>query len=73
LLHEAWHPTAETADEIHSAAGEAARIAREADVTELMLIHVNPLLIGDQELLSAARSEFAATRVARDLDVLELP
>jgi ribonuclease BN (tRNA processing enzyme) len=67
LLHEAWYPGASTDDEIHSAAGEAGRIAREAGVERLVLIHVNPLGGSDEELAAAARAEFPHVSVGEDL------
>ena len=72
LLHEAWHATAETDDEIHSSAGQAARIARQAGVGELVLIHLDPLLRSPEALEAAARSEFPSSRVGRDLESFEL-
>jgi ribonuclease BN (tRNA processing enzyme) len=67
LLHEAWYPQASTNDETHTASGEAGRIAREAGVRRLVLIHVNPLLRSDEELALAARAEFPDTSVGQDL------
>ena len=67
LCHEAWHAAPETADEVHTASGEAARIAREAGVGELVLIHVNPLLRSDDELLADAVSGFDRATVGADL------
>ena len=72
LLHEAWHAGAETDDEIHSAAGEAGRIAREAAVGRLVLVHVNPLLDSEETLSAAASLEFAESSVGNDLDSFEL-
>jgi ribonuclease BN (tRNA processing enzyme) len=71
LFHEAWHATASTDDEIHTAAGEAGRIASAAGVERLVLIHVNPLQSSDEELLGAARAEFAAAEVGEDLVPLQ--
>jgi ribonuclease BN (tRNA processing enzyme) len=67
LLHEAWYAEDSTDDETHSAAGEAARIARDAGVERLMLIHVNPLERSDEQLLAAARAEFPNAAVGEDL------
>jgi ribonuclease BN (tRNA processing enzyme) len=67
LLHEAWYAEAATDDETHSAAGEAGRIARQADVERLVLIHVNPLEDSDDELARAARVEFPNASVGHDL------
>jgi ribonuclease BN (tRNA processing enzyme) len=65
LYHEAWHAAAHTDDRTHTAAGEAGRLAREAAVGELVLIHVNPLL-GDDELLAPAVEEFEPAVVGED-------
>jgi ribonuclease BN (tRNA processing enzyme) len=72
LLHEAWHTGTHTDDGIHSAAGEAAVVAREAAVTELLLIHIDPLLDTEETLAADARLIFDKTRVAADLDSLAL-
>jgi ribonuclease BN (tRNA processing enzyme) len=66
LLHEAFHASDETDDPIHSAAGEAARIAAEAGVDRLVLVHVHPLVTDDDELLGFAREQFPASEVGRD-------
>lgn len=66
-LPDGWHAAPETADEVHTASGEAARIAREAGVGELVLIHVNPLLRSDDELLADAVSGFERATVGADL------
>jgi ribonuclease BN (tRNA processing enzyme) len=70
FLHEAWYAEAATSDETHSAAGEAGRLAREAGVSRLVLIHVNPLLRSDAELAGAARAEFPDVSVGQDLEPL---
>lgn len=67
LLHEAWHPTATTDDRTHSAAGEAGRVAAEAGVHDLILIHINPGLSDESELLGFATKEFPAATVGHDL------
>jgi ribonuclease BN (tRNA processing enzyme) len=67
LLHEAWYAEASTDDETHTAAGEAGRIARDAGVDRLVLIHVNPLQRSDDELAAAARAEFPEASVGQDL------
>lgn len=72
LLHEAWHVSAETADLTHTAAGEAGRIARDAAVGELVLIHVNPQRRQDEELVRFARAEFPDVSVGQDLAPLGL-
>jgi ribonuclease BN (tRNA processing enzyme) len=72
LFHEAWYAQASTDDETHTAAGEAGRIAQAAGVARLVLIHVSPLGISDDELVAPARAEFAATDVGQDLAPINL-
>lgn len=67
LLHEAWYAQASTDDATHTAAGEAGRIARDAGVDRLVLIHVNPLQRSDEELAAEARAEFTEASVGQDL------
>jgi ribonuclease BN (tRNA processing enzyme) len=67
LFHEAWYAQDSTDDETHTAAGEAGRIAREAGVDGLVLIHVNPLQRSDEQLAGAARAEFPNASVGEDL------
>jgi ribonuclease BN (tRNA processing enzyme) len=66
LAHEAWHAQDATDDSVHSAAGEAGRIAREAGVERLVLIHVNPLQRSDEELLAPAAAAFPHAAVGTD-------
>lgn len=66
LAHEAFHAADTTDDTGHTAAGEAARLAAEAGVSRLVLIHVNPSGGGDEELLSFALPHFETTVVGRD-------
>ena len=66
LLHEAFWAADTTDDPQHSAAGEAARIARAAGVDQLVLVHVHPLLADDDELAAPARGRFPASEVGRD-------
>jgi ribonuclease BN (tRNA processing enzyme) len=68
FLHEAWYAEASTDDQTHSASGEAGRIARTAGVARLVLIHINPLQRSDDELVRAARAEFAQVSVGQDLE-----
>lgn len=67
LLHEAWYARNASADGNHSAAGDAGRIAREAGVERLVLIHVNPLQDEDETLAASAAREFPAVQVGIDL------
>jgi len=66
LAHEAFHAADSTDDTGHTAAGEAARLAAEAGVGRLVLIHVNPDGDDDEALLSFARPHFEATVVGTD-------
>jgi len=70
LLHEAHHVADETDDPIHSAAGQAARIAADAGVERLVLCHVDPHVEEDTELLGFARARFEASEVGVDRAVL---
>jgi ribonuclease Z len=70
LAHEAFHAADRTDDTGHTAAGEAARLAGSAGVGRLVLIHVNPELGDDEELVGFARPHFEATVVG--VDGLEL-
>ena len=65
LAHEAFHAADSTDDAGHTAAGEAARLAAEAGVGRLVLIHVNPDggEDSDEALLSFAQPQFEATVV----------
>lgn len=67
LFHEAWYAEPETDDQTHTAAGEAGRIAQAAGVKRLILIHVSPLGISEEELVGPAQAEFPATEVGQDL------
>jgi ribonuclease BN (tRNA processing enzyme) len=66
LLHEAFHAADSTDDWMHTAAGDAARLAAAAGVKRLVLVHTNPSLADDDELLRHAREAFPAVEVGRD-------
>jgi ribonuclease BN (tRNA processing enzyme) len=66
LLHEGFHAADQTDDPIHSAAGEAARVAEAAGVERLVLVHVHPLQRDEDALLGFARERFPASEVGRD-------
>ena len=66
LCHEAFHTADASQDSGHTSAGEAGRLAAAADVGRLVLIHVNPGLADDGELLRFAQPQFGATAVACD-------
>jgi ribonuclease BN (tRNA processing enzyme) len=72
LLHEAWHAGASSDDPFHTASGDAALIAREAGVERLVLIHVNPLLRADSDLLAPAAEVFERTEIGVDLAPIPL-
>ncbi len=73
LLHEAWYADDSHDDEYHSAAGDVGRIAHAADVENLVLIHVHPLLNDDQSLAEGARRHFERAVVGVDLATIPLP
>ena len=73
LLHEAWYAEETSADEFHSAAGDAGMIARQAGVERLLLIHIHPLQDSEETLAEYARREFPNAKVAVDLDTIVLP
>jgi ribonuclease BN (tRNA processing enzyme) len=70
LLHEAWYAQESSDDGNHSAGGDAGRIAREAGVEHLVIIHVNPLQESDEALAASAAREFPGARVGVDLEAL---
>jgi ribonuclease BN (tRNA processing enzyme) len=72
LLHEAWYAQDASDDGNHSAGGDAGRIAREAGVERLVLIHVNPLQDSDEALAASAAREFPAVQVGNDLASIPL-
>jgi ribonuclease BN (tRNA processing enzyme) len=66
LLHESFWSGDTTNDPTHTAAGEAGRLAAEACVERLVLVHVNPEDCDDDQLATSARARFAASEVGRD-------
>jgi ribonuclease BN (tRNA processing enzyme) len=66
LLHESFWPGDTTDDPGHTAAGEAARLAADARVERLVLVHINPEGGGDDELTASARAHFPTVEVGRD-------
>jgi ribonuclease BN (tRNA processing enzyme) len=72
LLHDAWYAQETSDDGNHSAGGDAGRIARDAGVERLVLIHVNPLQESDEPLAESARREFAGAEVGIDLAPIPL-
>ncbi|HEX7256002.1 MAG TPA: MBL fold metallo-hydrolase [Gaiellaceae bacterium] len=66
LLHEAFWPGETTDDPGHTASGEAGRLAAEAGVERLVLVHVNPEADDEEKLARSARARFAPAEVGRD-------
>jgi ribonuclease BN (tRNA processing enzyme) len=70
LAHEAWYTEDDPRDQTsHSSALDAARIAGDADVTELVLIHIRPGA-DKQRLEDEARASFGRAVVGEDLQLL---
>ena len=73
LLHESWscssNPSAQTGD---STAAEAGRVGRDANVRHLTLIHINPLLRDETQLLADARSFMPSAQIGKDEAELQL-
>jgi ribonuclease Z len=75
LVHEATFLANERErahETLHSTAGEAALVAREAGVRMLALTHLSTRYFG-HEVVEEARELFPQTVVPRDFDVIELP
>jgi ribonuclease Z len=75
LVHEATFLEDErerARETLHSTAGDAAEVAREAEVGLLVLTHVSNRYFG-AEIETEARLVFADTVVPRDFDVVEVP
>jgi ribonuclease BN (tRNA processing enzyme) len=66
LLHESFWAGDTTDDPGHTAAGEAGRLAAEAGVERLVLMHVNPVGVDEEDLKRSARAAFPAAEVGRD-------
>ncbi len=65
--------TADAARRGHSSSRQAAQLARDAGVKKLVLVHVSPRYQRVSGLVAQAREVFPTARVARDLDVFEVP
>jgi ribonuclease Z len=75
LVHEATFGDDEVdraAKTMHTTAGQAAAIARDADVKLLALTHLSSRYFG-RELREEARQVFARTEVPHDFDAIEVP
>jgi ribonuclease Z len=75
LVHEATFAEEErdrAAETLHSTAGQAAEIAREAAVGLLALTHVSTRYFGG-EIRDEARAIFPRTEVPRDFDLIDVP
>ena len=72
LLHDAWYAQETSDDGNHSAGGDAGRIAREAGVERLMLIHINPLQESDAPLAESAATSSLVPRSVVDLAPIPL-
>ena len=71
LLHEAWSASSEPKSaDTDATATDAARVAREADVGDLTLIHLNPNLSDYAELIQDAWPAFDRVTVGEDEMVL---
>jgi ribonuclease BN (tRNA processing enzyme) len=67
LLHEAWSTsTAPKSAEKDATAADAARVAREAEVGHLTLIHLNPELNDFSDLVLDARAAFERVTIGED-------
>jgi ribonuclease BN (tRNA processing enzyme) len=67
LAHECWYASDSPRNaDIHSSAAEAARVAANAEVERMLLIHLPPFEAGVDRLVSEARLRFAAADAAID-------
>ncbi len=75
LVHEATFAEEErerAVETLHSTAAQAAEVARDADVTLLVLTHLSSRYFGS-EIAEEAQAIFSETVVPRDFDVVEVP
>jgi ribonuclease BN (tRNA processing enzyme) len=74
LLHEAWSASSRPLYPEHDATGaDAARVAREAGVGRLVLIHLNPHLSDHTPVLADAAARFDHAELGIDDDVIAEP
>lgn len=67
LVHEAWLALDTSDDAGHTAAGDAGRVAEKAGAGHLVLVHLDPLLTDEAELVRHARARFEAVSAGEDL------
>jgi ribonuclease Z len=70
LIHEATYGSdmaEEAGARFHATAAEAAAVAREAEVRQLIITHISPRYVEPSALLSEAREIFPDTELAEDL------
>jgi ribonuclease BN (tRNA processing enzyme) len=68
LAHEAWFTTPQPrSPQIHSSAAQAGQVAVDADVEQLLLIHLPPFERSTEALLHEAQAQLPSARVADEL------
>ena len=73
LLHEAWSTSdLPVASEGDATAAEAGRVAQAADARHLTLVHINPRIQDEDELLADARRHAPDAQLGRDGTELQL-
>lgn len=75
LIHESTYEAEDyqrAVDNAHSTSVEAAEIAREANVNELVLTHISTRYTSDENILSEAQKVFKNTEVAKDYMKIDL-
>lgn len=75
LIHESTYEAEDhqrAVDNAHSTSVEAAEIAREANVNELVLTHISTRYTSDKNIKSEAQKVFKNTKVARDYMKIDL-
>lgn len=75
LIHESTYEAEDyqrAVDNAHSTSVEAAEIAKEAEVKELMLTHISTRYTSDKNIKSEAQKVFKNTKVARDYMKIDL-
>lgn len=75
LIHESTYEAEDyqrAVDNAHSTSVEAAEIAKEAEVNELVLTHISTRYTSDENIKSEAQKVFKNTKVARDYMKIDL-